>query len=52
MSAKKKNAPLPASSAGLLRFYEADTPGIKLRPEAVVGFTVTIIVIGIVLLFL
>ena len=50
MSERRKTAPLPASSAGLLRFYEADTPGIKLRPEAVVGFTVAVIIISIVLL--
>lgn len=52
MSERKKTAPLPASSAGLLRFYEADTPGIKLRPEVVVGYTIGLIVIAIVLLMI
>ncbi len=37
MSSKKKNAPLPASSAGLLRFFEDETKGIKVRPEIVLG---------------
>ncbi len=31
----KKSAPLPASSAGLLRFFEDETKGIKIRPEIV-----------------
>jgi preprotein translocase subunit Sec61beta len=33
----KKSAPLPASSAGLLRFFEDETKGIKIRPEIVFG---------------
>ena len=36
---KKKNAPLPASSAGLLRFFEDETKGIKVKPEIVLGIT-------------
>lgn len=39
MSSKKKNAPLPASSAGLLRFFEDETRGIKIKPEIVLGIT-------------
>jgi preprotein translocase subunit Sec61beta len=39
MSSKKKNAPLPASSAGLLRFFEDETRGVKVRPEIVLGIT-------------
>lgn len=31
----KKGAPLPASSAGLLRFFEDETKGIKVRPEII-----------------
>jgi preprotein translocase subunit Sec61beta len=49
---KKKNAPLPASSAGLLRFFEDDTPGIRVRPEVTVGLGVSLIVISILLLYL
>ena len=33
----KKNAPLPASSAGLLRFFEDETKGIKVKPEIILG---------------
>lgn len=36
---KKRNAPLPASSAGLLRFFEDETKGFKVRPEIVLGLT-------------
>jgi preprotein translocase subunit Sec61beta len=43
MSSKKKNAPLPASSAGLLRFFEDDTKGVKVRPEIVLGITGAVI---------
>jgi preprotein translocase subunit Sec61beta len=39
MSSKKKNAPLPASSAGLLRFFEDETRGVKVKPEIVLGIT-------------
>jgi preprotein translocase subunit Sec61beta len=39
MSSKKKNAPLPASSAGLLRFFEDETRGVKVKPEYVLVMT-------------
>jgi preprotein translocase subunit Sec61beta len=39
MSSKKKNAPLPASSAGLLRFFEDETRGVKVKPEIVLAIT-------------
>ena len=44
---KKKQAPLPASSAGLLRFFEDETKGVKIRPEIVVAMSVALIVISI-----
>jgi preprotein translocase subunit Sec61beta len=44
---KKKNAPLPASSAGLLRFFEDETKGVKIKPEVVLGITGAIIGISI-----
>ena len=51
MSAKKdKNkAPMPASSAGLLRFFEDETQGIKIRPEYIVIFAALLIIIAIIL---
>jgi len=35
MSDKKSNAPMPASSAGLLTFFNEATNGVKIRPEVV-----------------
>jgi len=48
MSNKKKN-PLPASSAGLLRFFEDETEGVKIRPEFVLAACVCLIVVSITL---
>lgn len=41
---KEKGAPMPAASAGLLRFFEEETDGIKIRPEVLVGLAVTLII--------
>jgi preprotein translocase subunit Sec61beta len=46
---KKKNAPLPASSAGLLRFFEDETEGVKIRPELVLITSVSLIIASIIL---
>ncbi|MEO9321428.1 MAG: preprotein translocase subunit Sec61beta [Nitrososphaera sp.] len=46
-SSKKKNAPLPASSAGLLRFFEDETRGVKIKPEIVLGITGAVIAASI-----
>jgi preprotein translocase subunit Sec61beta len=46
MSSKKKGAPLPASSAGLLRFFEDDTKGYRLDPKIVVSIPVGLIVLS------
>jgi len=42
---KKKEAPMPAASAGLLRFFEEETEGIKVRPEILVGFAIALVVV-------
>jgi preprotein translocase subunit Sec61beta len=48
MSKRKKEAgPMPAASAGLLRFFEEETEGIKIRPELLVVFAVALIVISV-----
>ena len=39
---RDKSAPMPAASAGLLRFFEEETQGIKIRPEVVVGLAVAL----------
>jgi preprotein translocase subunit Sec61beta len=38
---------MPAASAGLLRFFEEETPGIKLRPEAIMVMVVGLIAASI-----
>jgi len=38
---------MPAASAGLLRFFEEETQGIKIRPELVVILTVSLIIAAI-----
>ena len=43
---KKKNAPLPASSAGLLRFFEDETKGFKVDPKIVISMPISIIAIS------
>ena len=46
MSSKKKSAPLPASSAGLLRFFEDETKGFKVDPKIVVSIPTGLIVLS------
>ncbi|NLE03438.1 MAG: preprotein translocase subunit Sec61beta [Crenarchaeota archaeon] len=49
MSKKKKEnkGPMPAASAGLLRFFEEETEGVKIRPEILVIAAVALIVVSI-----
>ena len=44
---KKEAGPMPAASAGLLRFFEEETEGIKIRPEILVVFAISLIVISV-----
>ena len=46
MADKKKNAPLPASSAGLLRFFEDETKGIKVDPKIIISIPISLIVVS------
>ena len=46
MSSKKKGAPLPASSAGLLRFFEDETKGYRIRPEIIVSIPTGLIILS------
>jgi len=41
---REKSAPMPAASAGLLRFFEEETQGIRIRPELVIILTVGLII--------
>jgi len=38
---------MPAASAGLLRFFEEETQGIKIRPELVVVLAVALIIAAV-----
>jgi len=38
---------MPAASAGLLRFFEEETPGIKVRPEVVVMMSIGLIAVSL-----
>ncbi len=42
---KKDQAPMPAASAGLLRFFEEETEGIKIRPEILVIMSIGLILV-------
>ncbi len=44
---KDKSAPMPAASAGLLRFFEEETEGVKVRPELLVAFAIALIVVAV-----
>ncbi len=46
---RERRAPMPAQSAGLLRFFEEETRGIKVRPELVVILAVALIIACILL---
>jgi preprotein translocase subunit Sec61beta len=50
LSRKKKReggAPMPAASAGLLRFFEEETKGIQIRPELIVILSISLIIVCI-----
>ena len=42
--ADKKSAPLPASSGGLMRFFEDETKGFKMDPKIVITIPISLIV--------
>ena len=46
MADKQKNAPLPASSAGLLRFFEDETRGVKVNPKIIITIPISLIVLS------
>jgi len=46
MADKKKNAPLPASSAGLLRFFEDESKGVKVDPKIIISIPISLIVVS------
>lgn len=44
---KRESSPMPATGAGLLRFFEEETEGIKIKPEILVGMAIALIVVCI-----
>jgi len=44
---KQDQGPMPAASAGLLRFFEEETEGIKIRPELLVALSIVLIVVSV-----
>ena len=44
---RRREAPMPSGSAGLLRFFEEETQGIKIRPEIVLFMAVGLIAISL-----
>jgi len=44
---RRREAPMPAAGAGLLRFFEEETLGLKLKPEIVLVFAISLIVLCI-----
>ena len=43
----KKGQPMPASSAGLLRFFEDETEGVKIKPEVIIIAAMGLVVASI-----
>ena len=39
---------MPAGSAGLLRFFEEETEGIKIRPEILMVLSIGLIVVSVI----
>ena len=39
---------MPAASAGLLRFFEEETEGVKIRPELLMALAITLVVISVI----
>ena len=46
MADSKTSASLPASGAGLLRFFEDETKGVKVDPKIVVSVPISLIIVS------
>lgn len=45
---KRDTSPMPATGAGLMRYYDEDLPGVKIGPWYVIAFSLILIVVVIV----
>jgi len=43
----ERRAPMPAQSAGLLRFFEEETEGLKVKPELLIFLVIAFIVVSV-----
>ncbi|MEM2106234.1 MAG: preprotein translocase subunit Sec61beta [Candidatus Bathyarchaeia archaeon] len=48
---RRREAPMPAASAGLLRFFEEETAGLKLRPEFIIIMAACLIAASLIAYF-
>ena len=46
---KRRDAPMPASTAGLLRFFEDSTAGIRIKPNFIIGFSILFMIISFII---
>jgi preprotein translocase subunit Sec61beta len=44
---KSEGGRMPAQSAGLLRFFEEETRGVKVKPEVTVVLTISLVVASV-----
>jgi len=44
---RERKSPMPAQSAGLLRFFEEETRGIRVKPELAVILAVALVLVCI-----
>jgi|Deesub1362B_J571_1020462.scaffolds.fasta_scaffold00003_538 preprotein translocase subunit Sec61beta len=50
-SRRRKEAPPPATMAGLLRFFEDSTAGVRIQPTYIIILTVLFLVLSFLLLY-
>ncbi len=50
-SKRNRDESMPATGAGLIRYFKEETHGPKLSPKVVMGFAVSIIVVEVLLRF-
>jgi len=48
---RRKTGPMPATSAGLLRFFEEESFGIKIKPLVLIILTIIFIIVCILVQF-
>lgn len=45
---RRREAPMPATGAGLLRFFEEETSGLRIKPEIILILAVSLIALCII----